>query len=95
MQHCSTGRTTLCLALVVFLRDTRGNHLHALGNHLPAGVMHQQVNVIRGHHIVEHRQTNARLGLEAPPQVTAPIARTFQEQCLVVAAVSEVPDLTR
>jgi len=53
-----------------------------------------KVNVIGGHHIVEHQQTTALLGFEKSVQVTAPVARKLQEQCLVVAAVREVPDVT-
>jgi hypothetical protein len=61
---------------------------------VPARVLHQKMNVVGSHHIIEHREAETLLGLEEPAQVTAPIARKLQYKCLVVAAVGEVPDVT-
>jgi hypothetical protein len=65
-------------ALVVFLRGASGNQLHALRNHVLARIPHQQMNMIKCHHIVEHRQAEAPLGPENPPQVTASVPRKLQ-----------------
>src|SRR5215470_5808433 len=42
------------LALVVLLSGAAGDELHALGNHLPACIPYQKMNVIGGHHIDLH-----------------------------------------
>jgi hypothetical protein len=38
------------------------------------------MNVVGRHHIIEHRQAEALLGLEDPMQITAPITRKPQEE---------------
>jgi hypothetical protein len=50
-------RTAARLTLVVFLRGTSSDQLHALGYDVSASVFHQEVNVLARHHIVEHRKT--------------------------------------
>lgn len=50
----------------------------------------QKMNMIGRHHIVEEREAEALLGFEHPARVTASVPRTLQQECLLVAAVSEV-----
>ena len=45
-----------------------------VGDDVRPGVFDQKMNVVRGDHIVEHRQTEAFFCLEKPVQITAPIA---------------------
>ena len=79
--------------VVVFLRRARRNELHALGNDPLARVTHQEMNVVGGHHLVEHAQPEAFLGLEQPAQVTAPVACELEQERLLVAAVGDVLEL--
>jgi hypothetical protein len=48
-----------------------GNELHALRDNIPATILHQQVDVIGCHHVIEHAQTKALLSFENPMQVPA------------------------
>ena len=50
-------RSAARLALVVFLRGTSSDQLHALGDNGRACVPHQEMNVVGYHHIVEQRKT--------------------------------------
>jgi hypothetical protein len=67
-------RSLAIFALIVFLRSAPGNELHALGNSVPTGIFHQEMNVVGRHHVVEHAQTKPFFRLENPLQVTASIA---------------------
>jgi hypothetical protein len=53
------------------------------------------MNVIRRDNVVGHGQSEAFLGLEDPMKVTASVPRKLQQKCLLMAAVGEVPDVTR
>ena len=50
--------------------------------------------MIRCHHIVEYQPPEALLGLEDTAHVTASVPRKLQQECPLVAAVTEVPDVT-
>jgi hypothetical protein len=50
--------------------------------------------MIGGDGIVEHAKSEALLRLEKPVEITAPVARKLEDECLSVA-VSYVPDVTR
>jgi hypothetical protein len=52
------------------------------------------MDVVGRHHVIEHRQTKAFLGLENPVQITPAVARKLQEKFLLVAAMGDVPDVT-
>jgi len=41
-------------------------------------VFDQKMDVVRRHHIIENRETEAFLGLKNPMQVTAAVARKLQ-----------------
>ena len=49
------------LAPVVFLRRSAGDELHALRNNIAATVLHQKVNVIRCHDVIEDTKSKALL----------------------------------
>jgi hypothetical protein len=51
-------------ALVIFLRGTAGDQLHALRDNVRAGISEQKVNVVARHRVVEHVQTKAFFRLE-------------------------------
>jgi hypothetical protein len=68
-------RPVSILALVVFLRCSPGDELHALCDDIPACVFHEEVDVVGCHHVVKHAQTVPRLRFKEPVQITAPIAR--------------------
>ena len=81
-------------ALVELLRSAAGDQLHARCNNVSACVLHQQMNMVGRDGIVEDAQSEALLRLEKPLDVTAPVARKFEEECLSVTAVSYVPDVS-
>jgi hypothetical protein len=57
-------RTLPPFALIVLLRGSPGDELHALSDNIGASISDQQMNVIRCHRVVEHAETKALLGLE-------------------------------
>jgi hypothetical protein len=64
------------LPLVVFLRRSTGDELHALSDSIFPGILHQEVDVIGCHHVVEHAQTQAFLSCEHPVQIAALVPRS-------------------
>src|SRR5262245_47137249 len=83
------------LALVVFLRRAASDELHALSNHVSACVFDQKMNVVRGDHIVEHTQSKPLPRFEEPVEITPSIKRKLEQKLSLVAAVGNVPDVTR
>jgi hypothetical protein len=53
------------------------------------------MDMIRCHDVVEHAQTEALLRFENPMQVTTTITRKLEEKFSLMAAVSNVPDVSR
>ena len=68
-------RSVPIFPLIIFLRRSPCDELHALRDSIPAAILHQQVDVIGCHHVVEHAQTEAFLRFENPMQVTAAVTR--------------------
>jgi hypothetical protein len=56
----------------------------------PAAVPHQEVDVIRGHVVVQHAQAVALAGLIQPPNPRAPVARKPEQKLFAMAAVGDV-----
>lgn len=84
-------RSLAILPLIVFLPRSPSYQLDRVRNHLSfADISDQKVDVVRGHHIVEHTQPIALLGLEKPPQVSAPVPDEFQKKLLLVAPACRV-----
>jgi hypothetical protein len=54
-----------------------------------------KVDVIGCHYVVERRQAKAFFRLENPVQITTTILCKLQEKFLFLAAMSDVPDVTR
>ena len=50
---------------------------------------------IRGDRVVEHTKSKAILLLEQPAKIMLPVPRKFQEECLLMATMRDVPDLAR
>ena len=63
------------LPLVVFLRSSPGDELHALRDNIFAGILHQKVDVIGCHYVVEHAQTKALLRFKEPVQKAPAVPR--------------------
>ena len=63
------------LPLVVFLRRSPGDELHALLDNIYAGILHQEVDMIRCHQIVQYGETEPLLCLKHPMQIPATVAR--------------------
>src|SRR5258706_9256467 len=81
--------------MVVYLSGAPGDQLHTLSDDAVVGVFQKKMNVIGSHHVVEHAKSEAFLRLEQPAQVAAAIVRELKQECLFVAAVSDMPHLIR
>jgi hypothetical protein len=81
--------------LVVFLRDSPGDQLHALGNFVVPHVFHQQVDVIGGSHVIQDTESVALFGLKQPSDPGPTVIGEFQEKFLLVASMGDMPDMTR
>ena len=55
----------------------------------------QQVDMIRGHRVVEHAQTVALLSFEQPIEPAAPIVTELEQELLLMTAVGDVPGMAR
>jgi hypothetical protein len=55
----------------------------------------EEVNVIRGHHVVEHTQAITLLCLEKPLEITAAVPGKLEQEFLFMAAVRNMPNITR
>ena len=53
------------------------------------------MNVIGCHNVIEHTKSKALLGFEKPAEITAPIACKLKEKFSLVAAVRDVPNVSR
>ena len=65
--------TLLAFPLVVFLRRSAGDQLHAPRDNILTGILHQKVDVIGCHNVIEHAKTETVLRVEEPVEITAPI----------------------
>ena len=83
------------LAEIEFLSGPAGDQLDAVGDDIGTVVDHQEVDVVRSGGKVQHLQPKPLLGLEKPVMPTPPVLGEFEEEFLLVAAVSNVPHLTR
>ena len=81
-------------ALVVFLRSSASDELHAVSNHVRACVFHHKMNVVGRDHVIEHAQTESLLRFEQPVEITASITRKLEQKLSLMAAVGNVPDVT-
>jgi len=80
--------------LIVFLPGAAGDQLHTISDNIWTGVSNQKVNVVARHDVIKYRKTEALPRFENPAQIGMPIARKLQEKLLLMAAVSDVPDVT-
>src|SRR5258708_269973 len=85
----------LTLSLVVLLGSATGDELHALGDDVCSSVFDQKMNVIGCHNVIEHTKSKALLGFEKPAEITAPIACKLKEKFSLMAAVRDVPNVSR
>jgi hypothetical protein len=53
------------------------------------------VNVVGGHHVIEHTQAITLLCLEKPLEITAAVPGKLEQEFLFVAPVRNMPDITR
>ena len=67
-------RALVTFSLVVLLRGTAGDELHALCDYTCAGVFNQKMNMVGGDRVIEYAKAKAFLRLEHPMQVTASVA---------------------
>ena len=74
-------------ALVVFLRSSASDELHAVSNHVRARVFHHKMNVVGRDHVIEHAQTESLLRFEQPVEITASITRKLEQKLSLMAAV--------
>ncbi len=75
-------------------RATR--QLHRFGDDLVSfQIMHQQVNVIGGHHVIKNRKTKALAGFKEPFNPSLPVTGKHEEEFPLMAAVSQMPDHAR
>jgi hypothetical protein len=62
------------LALIVLLRGSARDELHALRDNVSACVFHQQMNMVACHHIVQYAETESLLCFKDPMHIPATIA---------------------
>jgi hypothetical protein len=87
--------TFAILPQIELLGGSAGYQLQALRNGFLTAIQHQQVDVIGGDNVIENLEAKTFLGLIQPMLIAAAIMRKFQEEFLLVAAMSYVPDTTR
>jgi len=83
-------------SLIVFLPGPSGNELDRVWNDISiADISDQEVNVVRGHHVVEHAQAVTFLCLEKPLEITAAVPGKLEQEFLFVAAMRNMPNTSR
>lgn len=83
------------LAPVELLPGAAGDELHTARDITLATILHQEVDVVGRHHIVEDAESKPLLGFEQPSQVAAPITGELEKKRPLVAAVRDMPDVPR
>jgi hypothetical protein len=66
-------RSPARLALIVFLRGTSSDQLHALRDNVGRRVFYQKVNMVGCHNVIEHTKAKALLRLEDRMKILPPI----------------------
>ena len=87
-------RTLALLAVIVVLGGASGDQLHALRNYVLARVLHHEMNMVGGHHVVEHAEPEALFCQKEPAQLTPSILWELEEEGFLMATVREVPNVT-
>ena len=84
------------LPLIKLLPGPPGNQLDRVWDDISfANISDEEVNVIRGHHVVEHTQAITLLCLEKPLEITTAVPGKLEQECLFKAAVRNMPNITR
>jgi hypothetical protein len=81
--------------LILFLPAAARDQLHAVGDNVCTSVLYQKVNVVAGQDIVEQRKTEGLLRFENSTEIRPSISRKLQEKALWMAAMRDVPDVSR
>jgi hypothetical protein len=80
------------LPLIEFLPSPSGDQLHRVGDDISiAIVLDKQMNMVGGHHVVEHTQAEPLLGFEKPLETSPPVPAKREKELLFVTPVSDLP----
>src|SRR5690349_12060749 len=86
------ARSFALLALLVPLGGTTGNEQMLLAT-ICTGVSDQQVNVVRGHDVVQQLQSETFSASEQPAKIGAAVTAEPEKEVLLMTAMSDVPEV--
>jgi hypothetical protein len=79
------------LPLIEFLTSSSRDELNGIRDYVSfAVVSDKKVDVVGGHHEVEHAQSEALLGFKKPLQISAAVSSKLQQKFLFMAAVGDM-----
>ncbi len=82
------------LPLIEFLPSSSGDQLNRIGDDISSAVVSdKKVDVIGGHHIVEHTRAVPLVSLENPLQISAAVPGKLEQEFLLMAAVGDMPNI--
>ena len=82
-------------SLIVLLPTAPSHQLYRLRDHLASfHINNQKMNVIGGHHVIEHAQAKALTGFKEPADPGLPVTGKFQQKLPRMTAVRQMPDLS-
>ena len=80
--------------LIVCLATTSRHQLHGIGDEVAAfPVIDEQMDMIRGDHIIQHTQVKTLPGFKEPAHPGLAVSGKFQQKLSLMAAMSQVPNL--
>jgi glutaredoxin-related protein len=83
------------LSLIELLSSPSCNELNGISDYVSFPIVfYKKVDMVGGHHIVEHAQAEALLGFEKPLEITTPVSAKLQQKFFLVAPVGNVPNVT-
>jgi hypothetical protein len=84
------------LPLIKLLPSPSGDQLNRIGDDISLAVVSdKKMNMVGGHHVVEHTQPEPLLGFEKPLEPSVPVFAKPEKELLLMTPVSNVPDIAR
>jgi hypothetical protein len=84
------------LPLIKLLPSPSGYQLNGIGDDISIVIVSdKKMNMVGGHHVVEHTQAKPLLCFEEPLEPSAPVSGKLEQEFFFVAAVRDMPDTPR